>query len=165
MQGIARLFEAKARSSAKAIAVLISALDELERVAVEISPQARRLANAYWPGPLTLILRRHPALPASLSPLPTIGVRVPDHPVALALLRATGPMAVTSANLSGQADAITAAEVAAQLGGRVDLILDGGVAQGGTPSTVVDCTADALRVVREGPVSLENINAVVERQD
>jgi hypothetical protein len=85
------------------------------------------LAGRFWPGPLTLVVPAHPGLPANLSPLSTVGVRMPDHPLALALLRRTGPLAVTSANISGQPSARTAGEVYAQLNSRIPLILDGGI--------------------------------------
>jgi L-threonylcarbamoyladenylate synthase len=97
-------------------------------------------------------------MPKSISPRPTVGVRIPDHPVALALLQAAGPLAVTSANLSGQANTRTAQEVMAQLGGKIDLILDGGETPGGLPSTVVDMTGEAPVVLREGPISASQLH-------
>jgi L-threonylcarbamoyladenylate synthase len=84
-------------------------------------------------------------------------VRMPDHEVARALLRSAGPMAVTSANISGQQSPSTAEEVLTQLGGRIDLIIDGGTTPGGVPSTLVDCTDDEIKILREGPISLEEI--------
>ena len=123
-------------------------------MAVNLPDQALALASAHWPGALTLIVPRHPSLPADLSPLPTLGIRIPDHPAALALLQAAGPLAVTSANLSGQADTTTAKEVLAQLDGRVDLVLDGGKTPGGIPSTVVDLTGSEPRILRQGPVEI-----------
>jgi tRNA threonylcarbamoyl adenosine modification protein (Sua5/YciO/YrdC/YwlC family) len=96
-------------------------------------------------------------LPVNLSPLPTVGVRMPDHPVALALLRRTGPLAVTSANLSGEPSATTAEDVYAQLKGRIPFILDGGQTPGGLPSTVVDCTGSELVILRPGPISWQQL--------
>jgi L-threonylcarbamoyladenylate synthase len=93
-------------------------------------------------------------MPEILSPQPTLGVRIPDHPVALALLMAAGPLAVTSANLSGGENTTTAQEVLSQLKGRVDLILDGGKTPGGIPSTVVDMTGDQPTVLRQGPIRI-----------
>jgi L-threonylcarbamoyladenylate synthase len=89
----------------------------------------------------------------------TLGVRIPDHPVARGLLCQAGPMAVTSANLSGQASPCTAAEVLEQLDGRIDLVIDGGRTPGGVPSTVVDCLGSEPRILREGPVSLDQLLA------
>lgn len=160
--GIELLYEAKQRAPSKAIAVLMSSSDDLSQVASEIPTQARQLAEQFWPGPLTLIVPRHPALPEALGPLPTIGVRVPNHPDALALMDITGPLAVTSANLSGETNACSAQDVLQQLDGRVDLILDGGITPGGTPSTVVDCTSPILQVLRSGPISSDELFAILE---
>jgi tRNA threonylcarbamoyl adenosine modification protein (Sua5/YciO/YrdC/YwlC family) len=137
--------------------VLIGDETDLAQVAGALSDLAARLARRFWPGPLTLVVPAHPALPANLSPLPTVGVRMPDHPVALALLRRTGPLAVTSANLSGQPSARTAGEVFAQLNGRIPLILDGGESPGGLPSTVVDCTGGKPVILRQGPITPEQL--------
>jgi len=157
IQGIEALYLAKERDASKAIPVLMSSSADLDRVANNVNPIALQLSERYWPGPLTLIVPRHPAMPEILGPNPTLGVRVPDHPDALALMRVTGPLAVTSANLSGAPDARTAREVLDQLEGRVNLILDGGTTPGGRPSTVVDCTTPKLRVLRQGPISLDEL--------
>jgi L-threonylcarbamoyladenylate synthase len=151
--GIDRLYAVKGRDSAKAIPVLLSSPDELGQVTAGMNAAARRLAQRFWPGPLTLVVPRHPSLPENLSNLATIGVRMPDHAVALALLRRSGPLAVTSANQSGSENSCTAQEVLAQLGGRIELILDGGLTPGGTPSTVVDCTGAAPAILRQGPIT------------
>ena len=161
-QAIEQLYIVKGRDTSKAIAVLLSSLDDLPQVTATIGDIARRLAAYFWPGPLTLVVRRHPSLPANLSPLPTVGVRMPDHPVALELLRAAGPMAVTSANLSGTANACTAQEVYDQLQGRIPLILDGGQTPGGAPSTVVDCTGNEPIILRAGPITLEQIQTALQ---
>jgi L-threonylcarbamoyladenylate synthase len=158
---VERLFVVKGRNSARAIAVLIGDASDLSKVSVSPKVSALRLAKHFWPGPLTLIVPRHPALPDVLSPQPTIGVRVPDHPVAQALLRLAGPLAVTSANLSGQQNSNTAQDANEQLGGRVHLIIDGGTTPGGIPSTVVDCTQEELVIVRPGPISLEELKNVI----
>jgi L-threonylcarbamoyladenylate synthase len=129
----------------------------MEKVGMDIPDIAYQLAARFFPGPLTCLIPKKPTLPASVSATETVGVRVPDHEVARALLRAAGPMAVTSANISGQPSPSTAQEVFAQLGGRIDLIIDGGKTPGGVPSTLVDCTAEELKILREGPISLEEI--------
>jgi len=152
-----RLYVVKGRSSDKAIAILLSDPAQLAQVALDPSPGALALARTFWPGPLTLIMPRHPNVPSTVSSLSTVGIRVPDHPAALALLEEAGPLAVTSANLSGAANTMTAAEALAQLAGRVHLVLDGGRTPGGVPSTVVDCTGPAPVILREGPVSLADI--------
>ncbi len=120
------------------------------------------LADRFWPGPLTLIVSRKPDLPDALSITPTIGVRVPDHPVALKLLRLAGPLAVTSANISGHENTNTAQEVLDQLGGRIHLVIDGGRTPGGVPSTVVDCTRPIPVILRAGPISMEDIQSALE---
>ena len=150
---IERLYIVKGRNSMRAIAVLLGSPSDLKKVAVEPGEPALRLAERFWPGPLTLIVPRGPKLPDILSPSPTIGVRIPDHPVALDLLRLAGPLAVTSANLSGHDNTNTAREVLDQLNGRVHLVIDGGRTPGGVPSTVVDCTKPEIEILREGPIS------------
>jgi L-threonylcarbamoyladenylate synthase len=112
---IARLYEAKIRDPNKAIAVLIGDLGQIPQVAREITDSARRLAERFWPGALTLIVPRQDSLPDILSPSQSIGLRMPDHKFALALLQNAGPLATTSANLSGSSNTTTAQEVLAQL--------------------------------------------------
>ncbi len=158
---IAALFAAKSRPPEKAIPVLIAEPEDLEKVALAVPDMAHKLAARFWPGPLTLVVPKRPNLPAALSTKPTVGVRVPDHPVARALLRLSGPLAVTSANLSGQASPCTAEEVLAQLGSRIALILDGGRTPGGRPSTVVDCTAAEPLILRQGPITRQAILAAL----
>ncbi len=158
--GIERLYEAKIRDPKKAIAVLLGDLDQAPLVSAGFSEAALRLAERFWPGALTLVVTRHPGLPAEISPLPTVGLRIPDHDPVRGLIRRSGPLATTSANLSGGENPLTAQDVFAQLGEQVSLILDGGRTPGGVPSTVVDCTASPLRVVREGPISPAAIRGV-----
>ena len=155
--GIQQLFIVKGREAAKAIPILIGDPSDLPRVAQEVGEMAFKLARRFWPGALTLVLPRHAGLPPNLGLEPTVGVRMPDHPAALALLRLAGPMAVTSANLSGGPNTTSASEVFSQLGGRIPLLLDGGRTPGGDPSTVVDCTGPEPRILRPGPVTYEEI--------
>ena len=157
LEGIARLFQVKDRPSTLAIAVLLGDASQLERVSLNPGQAATRLAERFWPGPLTLVVPRYPEVPDLIAPTPTVGVRIPNHPVALELLKKTGPLAVTSANLSGGENTLTADEVVAQLGGRVPLVLDGGRTPGGVPSTVVDLTTDRFQILRMGPISEEQI--------
>jgi L-threonylcarbamoyladenylate synthase len=158
---VERLFTAKGRNSSRAIAILIGDFADLKSVVAEFGEIATQLAQRFWPGPLTLIVPKHPSLPAELSQDTTIGVRMPNHPIALALLRKIGPLAVTSANLSGQDNTNTAEEVLKQLHGRVHLILDGGRSPGGIPSTVVDCTSSELTILREGPLTLDAVKVAL----
>jgi L-threonylcarbamoyladenylate synthase len=162
--GVENIYAAKDRQVEKAIPVLIGELDDLGKVCADVPEIALRLAARFWPGPLTLVIPKHPNLPESVSAGPTVGVRIPDHPLARALLRLAGPMAVTSANLSGQPGPSTALEVLAQLGGRINLVLDGGKTTGGVPSTVVDCIGMGLKVLRKGPISESEILMVSGQQ-
>jgi len=155
------IYIAKDRPVEKAIPILIGGPEDLDKVTADIPPIAVKLAARFWPGPLTLVVPKHPNLPDVVSAAPTVGVRVPDHPVARALLRAAGPMAVTSANLSGEASPRTAEEVSCQLNGRIPLILDGGETPGGIPSTVVNCLGTEPVILREGPVTMKDIQFVL----
>jgi len=151
------IYAAKDRPIEKAIPVLIADQEDMEKVGMNIPKTAYILASRFWPGPLTCIIPKKPTLPQSVSATSTVGVRVPDHDLARALLRVAGPMAVTSANISGQQSPSTAEEVFSQLSGRIDLIIDGGKTPGGIPSTVVDCMGEEIKILREGPISLEEI--------
>jgi L-threonylcarbamoyladenylate synthase len=151
--GISRLYEAKARDANKAIAVLLGSVDQLEQLTPRLPDPAKRLAAAFWPGALTLVVPKRPGLPENLSPLPTVGVRMPDHTFTRALLQASGPLATSSANLSGEASALTAEQVMEQLDGRIELVLDGGKVPGGVASTVVDCTQVPPRILRLGAIT------------
>lgn len=158
---IKQIYLVKGRDYTKAIPILLSDPVELSRVALDIGKAAHKLAERFWPGPLTLVVPRHPDLPENISPDATIGVRMPDHPVALSLLRISGPLATTSANLSGEISTRSASEVVEQIGGRIPLVLDGGITPGGTDSTVVDCTSSEPVILREGPISLQQIKQVL----
>jgi L-threonylcarbamoyladenylate synthase len=160
-KAIESIYAAKDRPAEKAIPVLIGDREDMEKVAVDIPESGRRLASRFWPGPLTILLPKRADLPAAVSATSTVGLRVPDHEMARALLRAAGPMAVTSANISGAQSPVTAEQVFEQLGGRIPLIMDGGRTPGGVPSTLVDCTAPELQVLRKGPIGLEELLAAL----
>lgn len=160
-QGIDQLYRVKERQHTKAIPILLSRPEQLSQVSGDINITVERLSKRFWPGPLTLVLPRSTQLPANISQYTTIGVRIPDHPVALALIDRAGPLAVTSANLSGERNSRTAQEVFEQLAGRIALILDGGKTPGGAPSTVVDCTTPQLRILRSGPISKQELMAAL----
>ena len=162
-RAIERLFEAKGRDRDKAVPVLLAQAGDLNQVAVEIPQLARSLGSRFWPGPLTMVLKRHPRLPSALvAGGDTIATRVPDHPIALALLKAAGGvLAVSSANRSGEDSPRTAHEVVSQLRGRIDLLLDGGDCPGGVASTVVDLTTSPLNILRDGPIGKEKLQAVI----
>jgi len=151
------IYLAKDRPIEKAIPVLIGDTVDLEKVSDDIPDVIHKLASRFWPGPLTVLVPKKPALPEAVSATATVGVRVPDHEVARSLLHIAGPMAVTSANTSGESNPVTAQEVYQQLQGRIELIIDGGKTPGGVPSTLVDCTTPQLKILREGPISLDEL--------
>ena len=160
-QAIESIYIAKDRPAEKAIPVLIGDDTDLSKVADEIPMFAMKLIARFWPGPLTVLVPKKATLPEAISATSTVGVRVPNHDIARALLRLAGPMAVTSANISGQPSPTTAREVFDQLNGRIAMIIDGGTTPGGIPSTLVDCTGDEIQVLREGPITLEQLlNAI-----
>jgi L-threonylcarbamoyladenylate synthase len=159
------IYVAKDRPLEKAIPVLIGDAVDLEKVGLNIPDTARKLAKRFWPGPLTILVPKRVDLPEAVSATETVGVRVPDHEVARGLLRAAGPMAVTSANISGAQSPVTAEEVYEQLAGRIALIVDGGRTPGGVPSTLVDCTVPELKILREGPISLEVLHSALNNPD
>lgn len=159
--GLARLLAAKQRSTEKGIQLLVDSVAQVEELTV-LSTSAAVLADTFWPGGLTLVLRRRDdvLVPDALSGgRPTLGVRLPDHELPRALARILGPLAASSANISGEPDATTAQRVAESLGAEVVLIVDDGPVRGGTPSTVVDCSdPDAQpRILREGAISAADI--------
>jgi L-threonylcarbamoyladenylate synthase len=158
---IESIYAAKGRPIEKAIPVLIGDIKDLDKVAVDIPPMALTLAHRFWPGPLTCVVPKRNTLPPAISATSTVAVRIPDLADARALLNAAGPMAVTSANISGQPSPSTAQEVYDQLQGRIPLILDGGRTPGGLPSTLVDCTGNTPVILREGPISLQELLAVL----
>ena len=161
--GIERLFAIKERPLEKGIALLLAGRLQAWHVGVP-TLEARRLAAACWPGPLTLVLERAPGieLPDVLTGgTATIGVRVPDHATPRALAEAVGPLPTTSANLSGSPDAFDAAEVMAQIGDRIDLVLDGGRSGGVAASTVVDCTRDPVAILRQGVLGEPRIREIL----
>jgi L-threonylcarbamoyladenylate synthase len=154
---IEKLYQIKARSLDKPIPVMIAEVQQLERLVQSIPDSARRLASQFWPGALTMVLPKRRDLPENLTNLPGVGVRIPDHPFVLELLRLCGPLAVTSANLSGQPEALDADAVMTQLGGRLALVVDGGASGGGVSSTVVDLSSGRIKILREGPINLSMI--------
>ena len=159
VDGIERLFEVKRRPLDKGIVLLLDDAPQADSIGV-MSVSATALAAAFWPGGLTVIVRQRPdaALPAVLTGgAHTIGLRVPDHATPRTLAQGVGPLPTTSANVSGLPEARDAAEILAQLGDGIDLILDGGPARGGPASTVVDCTGERPVVLREGAIPVERI--------
>jgi L-threonylcarbamoyladenylate synthase len=141
----------------KAMPVLVRNVDDAERLAF-FTEGARRLADAYWPGPLTIVLLAREDIPSALSPKRTIGLRAPKHAICQQLLGlCSGYLVGTSANLAGEYPATSAEEIVSQLGDRVDIILDGGKSPLGVASTVVELTGEHLVVSREGPIARADV--------
>jgi L-threonylcarbamoyladenylate synthase len=167
---VQKIFEAKQRPSWDPLIVHISDIEMLHHVAASVPRNAKRLMDVFWPGPLTLLLPRHPHIPEIVTAgRPRVGVRMPQHPVALALIRAAGvPIAAPSANTFGHTSPTSAQHVADDLNGRIDAILDGGGASSvdsgetahGLESTVVDTCEDPCIVYRPGVITLEKIRSV-----
>ncbi len=157
-EAVTRIYAAKNRPRHMAIPVMVAEPDRATDVARPL-PGFWALAEAFWPGPLTIILPKTEALsPIVAAGGDTVALRIPDHPLALALLRAVDrPLAVTSANLSGQPPTLTAEEARDQLEGRVAIIVDGGRAPGGQPSTILDLTSEPLKILRPGPITWPQI--------
>lgn len=156
-KAIDRIFSIKGRDSTKALPILIGSFEQLELIAQPINKNAEKLVKAFWPGALTLVILRKHTLPENLSPYPTVGVRMPKHLWLIKLIKKVGPLATTSANLSGHSEALNALEVAEALNGKIDLILDGGQSDSTLPSTVVDCSGPEIKILREGPIKSEMI--------
>lgn len=156
---IDKLFVAKDRPANKAIMLLLGDETDIEKAAGFVSPTARRLAETFWPGGLTLIVTGRDELPRNLcAENGTIGLRLPNSTVVRRLVRGFGrPLAVTSANRSGGANPQTAEMVLTALDGRIDLILDGGPTPQNVPSTILDCTIEPPRVLREGAIQVTKI--------
>lgn len=164
-KALEKIYQVKDRSLLKAIPVLIGSKKDLDKISPPLDLDVIKVITRFWPGALTLILPLLPELPGLLSPTPTVGLRIPDHDPVRELLMRTGPLAVTSANISGQPPALNAEEVFQNLAGRIDLILDGGSAPGGRASTVLDLSDERPKVLREGPISLDQIMEVILAKD
>jgi len=163
-RGVAAIYAAKRRPRHNPLIIHVPDLRAARRL-VQFDDRALRLARRFWPGPLTLVLRRRPGTRLSrlIGPaLPTVAVRVPDNPTALALLRATRrPLAAPSANRSGAVSPTRAVHVRGSLGGRVAMVLDGGPSRIGVESTVLDLSGPTARLLRPGGASLERLRAIV----
>ena len=159
LPALQRIFAIKGRPAELALPVLVAGLDQVESVALPMSNQAQELAERFWPGPLTLVMRRSPELPDLVTGgADTVAVRMPAHRIPLALARRLGrPITGTSANLSGQPDLLDLDSIENQLGNLVDYIIRSGPPPEGTGSTVVDITRKEPRLLREGSISLEEI--------
>ena len=163
---VARLLEAKGRGRSMPVPVLVGSWRTLDGLVDDVTPTMRSLVEAFWPGGLTLVVPQAATLLWDLGETRgTVAVRMPMHPVALAVLAETGPLAVSSANRTGLPAPTDAAEAARQLGTAVEVYLDGGTTGEAVPSTILDLTGDHPIVLREGAVTLERLREVVPDAD
>jgi L-threonylcarbamoyladenylate synthase len=165
-RAVARVFVVKGRLSEKALSLLLADVEDMGPLCAEVPPSARLLAERFWPGPLTLVLRRSPSFQsAALGSGDSVALRLPDHFFLRELIRALGePITGTSANRSGRPSCRTAREVQRQLGGVLDLIIDGGPSRAGQESTVVDITTQPLAIVRQGAIARAEIERAIGRE-
>lgn len=167
LRAVSRVCSIKGRSQHMGMPLLLSKVDDVERVAVDVPGIARTLMERFWPGPLTLILNRSSEVPREVTGgRDSVAVRMPDHPVPLALVNGLGrPITGTSANPTGGPDPITAENVRRLLGSRVDYVVDGGPAIQGRGSTILDLSGARPRLVREGALTYESLADVIDMGD
>jgi L-threonylcarbamoyladenylate synthase len=159
---VAALLTAKGRGRDMPVPVLVGSWHTIDGLAFTVPASARELIRAFWPGALSIVVQQAPSLQWDLGEARgTVMVRMPLHPVAIEVLREVGPMAVSSANISGQPPAVTAENARAQLGDRVEVYLDAGPSQQQSASTIVDLTGPAPKILREGPVSADALAGVL----
>jgi len=162
---VGRVFDIKGREGGKPLPLFVAGLEMAEAIA-EVTDLGRDLAARFWPGGLTIVWKRRPQFRSeALAGGETVALRAPDHPFALAVVRRLGrPVTATSANLSGGPDPVTAADVVAQIGDRVDLVVDGGPCAGGVSSTIVDCSGEVPAILREGAVDRDVLEPLLGRR-
>ncbi|GAB2920160.1 L-threonylcarbamoyladenylate synthase [Nonomuraea fastidiosa] len=161
-EAVAKLLEAKGRGRDMPPPVLVGTVRAATALVDDLGPYGQDLIDAFWPGPLTLICKANRALSWDLGDTKgTVAVRMPLHPVALDLLKETGPMAVSSANRSGSPAATTVAEAEEQLGDAVEVYLDGGKSTDNTPSTILDLTTAVPRLLRRGAIPVEKLRGII----
>lgn len=160
------LRNAKGRGRDMPPPVLVSSATTLDALATDVPEWVRPLVDKFWPGPLTIVCRQQASLQWDLGDTHgTVAIRMPDDDLALAILERTGPLAVSSANLTGHPAALDADHAEEMLGDKVSVIVDGGPSTGGVASTIIDATVDTGRVLRPGALSLEQLNEVLEPLD
>lgn len=159
---VTRLLAAKGRGREMPPPVLVGTKGTLEALATRVPPYVAALVEQFWPGALTLVCHQQPSLQWDLGETRgTVAIRMPDHDLARALLDRTGPLAVSSANISGQPAAVDADEAVAMLGEAVAVVVDGGAAPGGVASTIIDATGPRPRLLRAGAIPVEDLDAAL----
>jgi L-threonylcarbamoyladenylate synthase len=161
-EALSRIYEIKGRPPDRPLPVLVSSTDAVENLVTEFPDDVALLLDEFWPGPLTVVLPARSGMPRQVTAGgTTVGLRMPNHPLAIEVIaKAGGAVACTSANFSGQPPACSATETAETLGPNLDLILDGGIASGGVPSTVVEIDNSGMHVIREGAIPAATVFAV-----
>ena len=162
-EAVEKLYEIKGRPETKPINLLVAGLEAAEPYCPDMPAACRLLADAFWPGPLTMIVKKGPAIPDIVTAGgPTVGIRCPDHPLTLSLLRSCGiPLATPSANISGQPSPKTAEEVLAYFNGKIPYVIDGGPCAVGVESTILDMTVTPPRILRQGGLPRQAIEQVL----
>lgn len=166
-KAVAKIFEAKGRPQDNPLIVHIAAFQELDALVTKVPPEAVKLADAFWPGPLTIVLPKSSAVPPEVSAgLDTVAVRMPSHPVALRIIQAAGvPLAAPSANTSGSPSPTSAQHVLSDLDGKIDAVVDGGRCTVGVESTVLSLTGETPRILRPGGITPDQVKAVIGAVD
>ncbi len=166
-KAVSKIFTAKGRPQDNPLIVHISEFDQIGRLVKAVPESAKKLADAYWPGPMTMVLPKSDLIPDEVSTgLPTVGIRFPSHPAARALISAAGvPIAAPSANISGLPSTTTAEHVMRDMNGKIDAVLDGGPCGVGVESTIITLASDPPRLLRPGGITLEQLRAVLGRVD
>ena len=162
-KAVDRIFQVKGRPKGMALPVLLADVTQIKDIVISVPPIAQRLADEFFPGALTIILPKSDYMPDIITGGGrTVAFRIPDHPVPLALIRGLGkPIVGTSANLSGQPSALTAMEVQAQIGDKIDMVIDGGKCPGGIESTVIDLSGERPVIRRQGAISVERLRKIL----
>ena len=162
-QAVSKIFEAKGRPQDNPLIVHIASLEDLPPLVEQVPPMAEKLAQSFWPGPLTMVFRKSPRVPQEITAgLETVAIRMPQHPAARDVIRAAGvPLAAPSANRSGKPSPTTAAHVMEDMKGRIEAVLDGGECSVGVESTVVDMTGDVPRILRPGAITQKQLKRVL----
>ena len=163
INAVDRIFQVKGRPKGMALPVLLADFKQIAEIVTAVTPAAKRLADEFFPGALTIILPKSEYVPDIITGGGrTVAFRIPNHPVPLALVKGLGrPIVGTSANLSGQPSALTAAEVSNQIGDKIDMVIDGGKCPGGIESTVIDLSGEKPVIRRQGAISIEKLRKIL----
>lgn len=155
---VLKIYQAKGRIPEKPLSVLISSAEDMKLIAEEIPKEAQKLAKAFWPGPMTIILKKKANISDKITAgRETVGLRVPAHPAALEIVRRAGPLACPSANKSDGREPKSATDVLADLDGKIDLLIDGGETEIQKPSTIIDLTVTPPKILRKGGLDIPEI--------